>query len=176
MVGSPASSVLRSAPTSGCPSRHGRGRVCRSVSLARRYLPSACSRGLGFDLRSPDRQEGNIQISQVPGESLSACPALRPRWSGDVLVSRDVAVLPSVALKTSAPTITVITGLNHTAYGLAVYASQSRSPVPTQDSLPAGDHDLGRSGFSPAGLQRRFQFNSSHPPSPSFPGAPMRSH
>ena len=60
------------------------------------------------------------------------------------------------------------TGLNHTAYRLAVYASQSRPPVPTQDSLPAGDHDLRRSGLSPAGLQRSSQFNSSRPSSPSF--------
>jgi len=80
----------------------------------------------------------------------------------------DAAVLPSVFPRTSAPTNISISGLNHTAYGLAVYASQLRSPAPTQDSLPAGDHDLGRSGLSPAGLQRRVQLISSHPPSPSL--------
>ncbi len=36
----------------------------------------------------------------------------------------------------------VISRLNHTAFDLAVYASQGPSPVTTQDSLPAADPAL----------------------------------
>jgi len=38
----------------------------------------------------------------------------------------------------SAATTITISGLNHTAYSLAVYASQRRLPDTTQHSLPAG--------------------------------------
>jgi hypothetical protein len=56
-----------------------------------------------------------------------ACPALRPRRALRVRPTRDASVLPSAFLTTSAPTRN-LSGLNHTAYGLSVYASQPGSP------------------------------------------------
>jgi hypothetical protein len=44
-----------------------------------------------------------------------------------------------------------ISGLNHAAYMLAVYASQRRSPDTTQDSLRLGGHPL-PAGLQPAGF------------------------
>jgi hypothetical protein len=50
----------------------------------------------------------------------------------------------------------VISGLNHTAFDLAVYASQGRSPATTQDSLPAAGPALpGGIGY-PQGSDERF--------------------
>src|SRR6476660_8666000 len=50
----------------------------------------------------------------------------------------------------------VISRLNHTAFDLAVYASQGPSPVTTQDSLPAADPALpGGIGY-PQGSSKRF--------------------
>ena len=168
MVGSPASSVLRSAPTSGCPSRHGRGRVCRSVFL-RSAVPSfgLLSRpGLWSPVPRPARR----RLPDLPGSwgvlvrmPYSPTPVERRRLG--LRRRRRVAFRQTEGVGLHDATIT---GLNHTAYALAVYASQLRSPAPTQDSLPAGDHDLGRSGLSPAGLQRRFLFSSSRPPSPGL--------
>ena len=48
-----------------------------------------------------------------------------------------------------------ISGLNHTAFGLAVYASQWKLPATTQDSLPVAGPRLYRAGFEPAGFLRK---------------------
>ncbi len=61
----------------------------------------------------------------------------------------------------------VISGLNHTACTLAVYASQPRSHATTQDSLPAGGQPL------PHGISTRrapCAISGQHP-SPTFPSA-----
>ena len=50
----------------------------------------------------------------------------------------------------------VISGLNHTAFDLAVYASQWRSPAPTQDSLPAAGPALPDGIGYPQGFNERF--------------------
>jgi len=61
-----------------------------------------------------------------------------------------------------------LSGLNHTARLLAVYASQSASPHPTQDSLPACFR-FGRAGFVPLGRSAGFRVSpSAPPPAPSF--------
>ena len=49
-----------------------------------------------------------------------------------------------------------ISGLNHTAFDLAVYASQWRSPAPTQDSLPAAGPALPDGIGYPQGFNERF--------------------
>jgi hypothetical protein len=50
-----------------------------------------------------------------------------------------------------------ISGLNDTAFGLAVYASQWKLPATTQDSLPvAGPSSTGRES-NPQGSGERFQ-------------------
>ena len=52
-------------------------------------------------------------------------------------------------------TMMVISGLNHAACTLPVYASRPRSPQDAQHSVPAGA-SLDRAGLSPAGSHRRF--------------------
>lgn len=54
-----------------------------------------------------------------------------------------------------------LSGLHHTAHALAVYASQSSSRAPTQDSLPAGDQPLPGGTHFPARRFRRFPRRSS---------------
>src|SRR6476619_5173957 len=49
-----------------------------------------------------------------------------------------------------------ISGLNHTAFDLAVYASQWKSPATTQDSLPAAGPALPDGIGYPQGSDKRF--------------------
>src|ERR1700691_189819 len=68
--------------------------------------------------------------SQVPGDPLCTCPALRPRWTsvpGPCASSRSsTLVLPSANCN-GVGSHDDISGLHHTAYTLAVYASQPGS-------------------------------------------------
>ena len=67
---------------------------------------------------------------------------------------------------------TRISGLHHTAFGLAVYASQRRLPATTQDSLPvAGPSSTGRDS-NPQGSYRKVSNLVIHPPFPSFLAQP----
>ena len=52
-------------------------------------------------------------------------------------------------------TMMLISGLNHAACTLPVYASRPRSPQDAQHSVPAGGQPC-RAGLSPAGSHRRF--------------------
>ena len=61
----------------------------------------------------------------------------------------------------------VISGLNHTAFDLAVYASRGRSPGPTQDSLPAAGPALPEGFGYPQGSDERFHICDDSP-FPSF--------
>src|SRR5437763_6868002 len=61
----------------------------------------------------------------------------------------------------------LISGLNHTAFDLAVYASQWRSPAPTPDSLPAAGPALPDGIGYPQGSDKRFHVWDD-PPFPSF--------
>ena len=53
-----------------------------------------------------------------------------------------------------------ISGLDRTASGLAVYASQWRSPATTQDSLPAAGQALPGGIRYPQGCNERFPSSS----------------
>lgn len=66
-----------------------------------------------------------------------ACPVLRPRQD---LRARPhgPSVSPSAFRTTSAPAITILSGLNGAARVLPVYASPRRSPAPAQHSVPGG--------------------------------------
>jgi hypothetical protein len=64
----------------------------------------------------------------------------------------------------------VLSGLNHAASVLAVYASQPASRRTTQDSLAAGGQPLLRGIAYPPGYFQGFSL-SSLPPRPSLPGA-----
>jgi hypothetical protein len=96
---------------------------------------------------SPAGTAASLAAPQVPGEPLRTCPALRPRrdrWPRPVRVvpyswHSDIAFrcFDGVGSHHS-----LLSGLNHAACTLAVYASRPRSPVccltAAQDSLPAG--------------------------------------
>ena len=60
----------------------------------------------------------------------------------------------------------VISGLNRTAFDLAVYASQWKSPATAQDSLPAAGPALPDGVGCPQGSYERFHIYDS--PFPSF--------
>ena len=87
--------------------------------------------GLGFGLRSPDRRL-RTEMFRPPRflrGPLYARPALRPRRDELRLAITAHLARPSHSNKTPAPTGCCISGLHHTAYGLAVYASQYGSPL-----------------------------------------------
>ena len=93
---------------------------------------------------------------RFPGEP--SCPSAlfsdpgRTRTPGPYGVS----TRPPRLTTTKAPDDYPVSGLNHTALVLAVYASQRRSPVPTQDSLPAAGQALpGGIGY-PQGFMKGF--------------------
>jgi hypothetical protein len=76
---------------------------CAPCSLpAQRALPA---RAWGFCLAGAPRRlsEGRRETSQVPGQPLCTCPALRPRWSRCARPF-SAAMLPSAAEKASAST------------------------------------------------------------------------
>ena len=132
---SPASTVLWNAPTPHRPSRR------TSFSFAWRYHPRtngslpamvrAASRGRGLLLSaslSPRRLDLGWERSGLPrswGTPLCRCPALRPRQDRPHQAIRCDDAAPARS-KTKAPT-KPISGLNHTAWALAVYASQDGS-------------------------------------------------
>jgi hypothetical protein len=93
------------------------------------------------------------------GAPVRTCPALRPR--------RDLGTRPArcsgVAfrrLEDVGSRNAVISGLNHTACTLAVYASQRRLPDATQDSLPVGGQPFPRGIGYPPGSLRNFTSSS----------------
>src|SRR3954454_360584 len=67
------------------------------------------------------------------------CPHAVLSDPGRASVSRlvDPSVLPALNGTALAPTTVILSRLNHTACGRAVYASRPTSPPSTQDSLPA---------------------------------------
>ena len=93
----------------------------------RRGAPRLQGRGL---LRgSPSRSVGgNGWASQVPGGPSRACPALRPRRDRHAKPLRRVDVAFRNFGTRRLPPLS-ISGLNHTACALAVYASQPGSPL-----------------------------------------------
>ena len=91
-------------------------------------------RGQEMDQRlSSDRSSGRRRqdLPRSRGTPVLACSALRPRWDRAALAksrARQPLGGPSVPRTTSAPTMIRITGLNHAACKLAVYASQRGLP------------------------------------------------
>jgi hypothetical protein len=104
---------------------------------------------------------GDDEASQIPGESLCACPDLgtparptAPRHYGaaEVAFRYQHAVGPRGQF--------MFSGLNNTAYTLAVYASQHGSPPSaTQDLLPVGCLALSGRVMSPWDSNRSFKFS-----------------
>lgn len=116
-----------------------------SAPLAVRYFREATARppgGQGFVIPAPRRVPSLLVETVGP-----------PRFLGDpfVCMPRSLtpaecpppghlgeSLLPSGPSRPSAALRLSISGLDHAAYTLAVYASQAGSPQSTQDSLPAG--------------------------------------
>ncbi len=131
---------------------------CRRLAVPRFHsfcsLPGGRVRRRGLELVTrylrPGFQRGNDRTSQVPGEpQLSVCTCSNPTPAG--LLAPDRSQCSSVApgiTKAKAPTKGLST-LNSMAFGLAVYASPSELPNPTQNSLPAAGQAL------PDGLSTR---------------------
>src|SRR5207244_8242145 len=105
--------------------------------------------------------------SQVPVQPLRTCPVLRSRWGmrlrprrSAVPVAHRRILSPSNLARSLGTHFVPISGPNHAAYTLAVYASRSRSPVYfltiSQDSLPAWRSPSSPVGFSPRVTLRNF--------------------
>jgi len=90
------------------------------------------------------------------GTLMCLCPALRPRRDRRARPLRHANTAPA-ATTAKARHIKSLSGLHHTASALAVYASQCRSPDPTQDSLPAVGQTLPDGIDYPKGSNERFQ-------------------
>ena len=102
---------------------------------------------------------------------MCACPAVGPRQDSGVMPFC-AGMLPSATITASAPTIRFISGLDHTAYTLPVYASQRGLPR-YHATLGSGCRHTwpGRTGY-PLGSNEKFQ-RCSHllPISQAWPGA-----
>ena len=131
-AGSPASAVLRGAPTPDRPSRRASlpslGGTSRAPLLRSRRRATHRRRAWVLVIGPPtDRSRGDDQVSQVPGGTpMRACPALRPRRD---LGTRPLSasMRPSARSMTSAPATIRFSGLHPTACTLPVYASQGGS-------------------------------------------------
>jgi hypothetical protein len=90
---------------------------------------------------------GGGRVSQVPGQPF--CPYalfLDPGRTEDVRPLRRLDMAPA-CVNNEGSRDEKVSGLDHTALGLAVYASQWRLPDTTQDSLPAARPSLAGRDF-----------------------------
>ena len=142
-------------------------------------LPSPCEPAYGevfWPLFTRWPYPGNFvgieQISQVPGESLCACPALRPRRSRQPQIdSGKRCCLPLFGRRR--PPQVLLSRLNHAAHTLAIYASQPGSPHVHARLASGWRSPLPGGVLPPAGLLSKVSVmvlvsDSSRPPSPSF--------
>ena len=153
------------------------------VSFAWRYhplrlclLPAAKTRGRGHrgvGIRAPEPESGwrRLGLPGSRGPLVVIVRALGPRRDSIGVVGPSVAyrARPPRQMKTRAPNDD-ISGLDHTLFDLAVYASQGWSP--THHARLASGCWPGSAGrdWVPAGFRRKvLKFES--PPFTSFPGA-----
>jgi len=126
------------------------------------YLYPAFSAG---GLLSPE----TLSSHTFPYDLLRICPALGPRPRRTRSLNARPRSLP-LTIKRKPPAMKKISGLNHAAFALAVYASQILSPRPMQNSLPVtcsvllGEMHGSIPWFSQGHLERFLLF----PPSTSF--------
>jgi hypothetical protein len=135
-LGSPASRLLRRAPTSRCPT---------AASLALAVRGSVLRRSKTGPPKFLDDPSARVPRFFDPGEASGAGP---PGLAVPTSRSLGAAfhVLCRVGLRDGH-----ISRPNSAAHVLAVYASSPGLPsVATQDSLPAGGPAFGRTGFEPA--------------------------
>jgi hypothetical protein len=177
-TGSPASRVLRGAPTPRRPSRRapfpspGGTALASLSSLAR---PAGTLRGTspGFGVRSPDRSppDRGGEVSQVPGVPTDARALFSDPGGTGAPGPYGAQVLPSALRTASAPTTRRFRGSIARPARLPVYASPHGSPRETQDSVPAGGQPLpGRSSLP--GTAKTFRPDHHHPLSAELPVLP----
>ena len=172
---SPARSFARQGPLERVPPRHSSYCALRPLGARPARFP--------LPFRScPDDRSAETP-SQVPGRPLRTCPVLRsrrgmrlkPRRSALPVAHRRI-LSPSTVREVSAPASESISGPNHAACTLAVYASRSRSPVYlltiSQDSLPAWRFPSSPVGFSPRVVHRNFGLLHAFLSGQACPGAP----
>ena len=106
-----------------------------------------------FGWRRPGLPGSWKALACVPCSRTPAGP-LRQAFCG-------VSVWPSAFSTASAPAITLLTGLNHTARTLAVYASPWRLPDHDARLATGWVANPSRAGLSPAGLQRKVSAHAS---------------
>ena len=129
-------------------------------------------RGVVIPVPEPERSVETAGSLRFLGNPSVPMPCSRtpvgPRTPGHCGAS----TWPPLGSTTKAPAMREVSGLNHTALGLAVYASQWRSPDTTQDSLPAARPSLaGRDSFYPQSCYERFLSSSLIPLSQADPDA-----
>jgi len=114
--------------------------VCVSSPFGRRRQADGSSRSLLYRLLPIRLTSWNCQDLPCSRETLMTIrPALRPRRDRVRATGPRVNVLdtaPAPKHNEGSPRLQ-ISGLNHTAFGLAVYASKWKLPATAQDSLPA---------------------------------------
>ena len=159
---SPASQVLQRCATPRAPLaglRCLRPTIPRGAAVVRSQRSRLPNRGPGVDKPDPGRQHTRGDRRGLPGSPttlMSFCPVLRPRQDQHHQAIQCADMAPAMST-TKAPTIIQLSRLNHTASGLAVYASPGVLPHKTQNSLPAARQALpGGIGY-PQGCAERFQ-------------------
>src|SRR6516162_6887235 len=139
--------------------------VCVSSPFGRRRLADGSSRSLLYRLLLSRSSSGNCQdLPRSRGTLVIIRRALRPRrdQAAHLDQGQDCLTRPPHLTTTRAHN-EEISGLNHTAFDLAVYASQWRFPATTQDSLLAVGPTLpGGIGY-PQGSNERFHIRSPFP-------------
>ncbi len=121
--------------------------VTTPLRLSSFLLPSptpTCGREVWGLARSQSQMLKRWKRQGVPsswGILMYLRPVLRPRRDRHGQAIRQVGTAPRASYGESSPR-EVISGLNHTASALAVYASQCGSHRPTQDSLLAAGQAL----------------------------------
>ena len=175
-MGSPASPVLRSAPSPGRPSRRtsfpSLGGTVRALVVRSRGRRTLRLLGLGCSTGCPSRLS-RAETTRSP-RFLGSPHGCMPRSSTPASSSRPascgVSIRPSVFLTTSALARIVSRGsITRPAPSLCTLRRADHSAT-TQHSVPAGGQPLpGGSGY-PLGSIERFQRRSttSLPPSPGF--------
>jgi hypothetical protein len=161
---------LTSLPLSGCSAIPPRA-FCLRLSTPTRtpvgglelwlwqFHATRCRGGVSGSLQFPGNPGGPMPCSRTPAATLDPWSVGRGSWPP----GRENRRLTAGE---------AISGLNSTAWVLAVYASQGLLPGPTQDSLPVADQALPGGIAYPQGSCKRFPDGIRYifPPFPGFAG------
>jgi hypothetical protein len=162
---SPSSQVLRRCATP-CASLAGLGCLrptipCGAPEVSLPAVRDAQPRAGGCSAGPPCRLLPQGGKQGLPGSRTTHCPYalfFDPGGTERARPLRRAGMAPAMST-TKALTTIYLSRLNHTARGLAVYASSSASPHPTQNSLPAAGQALPDGVKYPQGCYERFRTN-----------------